>query len=121
MKTFICKRCGACCQGESTVSLSQEEVTRIARYLGLEEETFKAAFLVKKGEKRLEMKIKEGFCIFYDREKGLCQIHPVKPERCKEWPFPPVIFKDKENFEIIRAFCEGLKDFNFEDINKLKT
>jgi len=66
------------------------------------------------------MKVQGGYCIFYDPSQRLCRIHPVKPDRCKEWPFPPVIFKDPENFEIIRASCEGLKEFEFEDILKLK-
>jgi Fe-S-cluster containining protein len=40
MKRFVCKRCGACCQGESTVSLTEEDVLNIANYLGLSVENF---------------------------------------------------------------------------------
>lgn len=120
MKKFTCKRCGFCCKGESTVSLSEEEVHRIAEYLGLPKERFLEKYTVKKGEKRLEMKVKEGYCIFFDREKRLCKIHPVKPKKCKEWPLVPVIFKDEESFLIIRASCKGLKAFAFEEINNLR-
>lgn len=120
MIKFECKRCGACCQGESTVSLSEEEIFKIAKFLGLSIEKFMENFILSKGEKRKEMRTEGGYCIFFDREKKLCKIHPVKPERCKEWPFPPIIFRDKENFLILQNFCEGLKEISFEELKQNK-
>ena len=119
MRKFVCKRCGFCCKGESTVSLSEKEIQRIAEYLGLLREEFLEKYTVKKGEKRIEMKVKEGYCIFYDRVKRLCRIHPVKPEKCKEWPLVSALFRDEENFLIIKESCLGLKDFTFTDIVNL--
>ncbi len=121
MKNFQCKRCGACCRGESTVSLSDEEIQRMALFLGLSLEEVLQKYIVIKGEKRKEMRTLEGYCIFFDKEKRLCRIHPVKPERCKEWPFPPIIFKDRENFQIIQSFCDGLKSLTFEEISQSDT
>lgn len=120
MKSFQCKRCGFCCQGESTVSLSEEEVLRIADFLHISKDVFlkNYAKIVCKG--RIEMKTVNGFCIFFDQEKRLCRIHPVKPDRCKEWPFPRAIFTDEENFHIIKNSCLGLENFSFEDIKFLK-
>ncbi len=103
------------------MSLSEEEIQRISKYLGLSEKKFLEDYTIKKGEKRIEMKVKEGYCIFFDKEKGLCKIHPVKPGKCKEWPFPPVIFKDKENFLIIKESCLGLKEFSLEDLKNLRS
>lgn len=120
MKAFGCKRCGSCCKGESTVSLSSEEMDRIARYLSLDREAFIEKFTVFVGKNRIEMKTKEGYCIFYDKDNSHCLIHPVKPEKCKEWPFPSIIFADRENFEIIKASCPGLESFSFEDIKQSK-
>lgn len=120
MKRFVCKRCGNCCKGESTVSLSPEERDRIAEFLGLPLEEFLERFAEPRGGNRVEMKTKDGYCIFYNSQKGLCSIHPVKPEKCKEWPFPEIIFTDEENFQIIKSSCKGLEKFSFSDIQQVK-
>jgi Fe-S-cluster containining protein len=65
MKRFVCKRCGACCQGESTVSLTEEDVLNIANYLGLSVENFLKEYTIKKGENRLEMGVVNNHCIFF--------------------------------------------------------
>lgn len=121
MKYFICKRCGFCCKGESTVALSPEEVEIIAQYLSLKKEEFTETFTTFKAPNRIEMKTRNGYCIFYDDKNKLCLIHPVKPERCKEWPFPRGIFLSEENFMIIKSSCPGLENFSFEDIMIRKT
>ncbi len=119
MKTFECKRCGFCCKGESTVGLSSEDIKNISKFLRLSEKEFLELYTVKKGKNRIEMKTVDGYCIFFDREKKLCKIHPVKPAKCKEWPFVPAIFKDVDNFNIIKSCCMGLKNFSFEDVKIL--
>jgi len=105
---FECKRCGFCCQGESTVSLSEEEVRRMAAFLGLSREEFLRRYTVYRGG-RLEMRTVDGHCIFYRGEEG-CLVHPVKPDRCRQWPLHPSILKDPENFEIIRSTCPGFRE-----------
>jgi Fe-S-cluster containining protein len=118
-KLFQCQRCGFCCQGESTVSLSPEEQKRIARYLDLSLEEFLSRYTVRRG-KRVEMKTISGHCIFYDEEESLCRIHPVKPSHCRQWPLHPSILRDEESFEIIRRTCPGFaKDATWEEIKKL--
>lgn len=117
---FECQKCGACCQGESTVSLSQEEIEELAKFLNLSKKELFQKYLIQRCKNRIEMKIKKGACIFYDKKRKLCLIHPVKPIKCKEWPFPPTIFADKENFLIIQNFCPGLKKLSFEDLKDQK-
>uniref|UniRef100_A0A7C4JPP1 YkgJ family cysteine cluster protein n=1 Tax=Thermodesulfobacterium geofontis TaxID=1295609 RepID=A0A7C4JPP1_9BACT len=120
MKMFECKRCGSCCKGESTISLSKRDISRIAQFLNLSEKDFLKLYTVKKGKFRIEMKVKDGFCIFFDKEKKLCKIHPVKPEKCKEWPLISAIFEDEENFKIIQNSCLGLKELNWEKLKSFK-
>ncbi len=115
---FECKRCGFCCQGESTVSLSLEEQERIATYLGLPISEFLARYTVKRG-KRVEMKTVNGHCIFYDEEESLCKIHPVKPFYCRQWPLHPSLLRDKESFEIIRRTCPGFSpEATWEEVKR---
>ncbi|HIE32726.1 MAG TPA: YkgJ family cysteine cluster protein [Thermodesulfobacteriaceae bacterium] len=117
-KIFECKRCGFCCQGESTVSLSPEEIERIAAYLGLSKDDFLKRYAVRK-DKRIEMKTINGHCIFYDEKEGLCRVHPVKPDRCREWPLHPSILKDVENFEIIKNTCPGFEEgISWEEVKE---
>ncbi len=120
MKVFICQRCGACCQGESTVSLTPQEIENIANFLKISVPDFLQTYTLKKGEKRIEMKVLEGHCIFYQKEEKICLIHPVKPKPCREWPFPPIVFQDETNFLIIKESCPALKNFSFEDVLNLR-
>jgi Fe-S-cluster containining protein len=120
MKRFVCKRCGACCQGESTVSLTEEDVLNIANYLGLSVENFLKEYTIKKGENRLEMRVVNNHCIFFDEKENLCLIHPVKPKPCKDWPFPRAIWESEENFNIIKESCPALSEFSYEDLLSLR-
>ncbi len=112
---FQCRCCGHCCHGESTVSLTQEEVERIASHLGLSEAALLEQYLVRKG-KRTEMKTVDGHCIFYG-EDGLCSIHPVKPFHCRRWPLHPSILDDEGAWEAIRADCPGFsKQATYQEV-----
>ncbi len=117
---FKCIRCGQCCKGQSTISLTKEELHNIATFLEIPYQEFLKKYTVKKHPNRIEFKTKEGYCIFFDKKERICLIHPVKPEKCKEWPFVKAFFKDKENFEIIKSSCPGLKDLSWEELKILK-
>ncbi len=117
---FKCKRCGACCRGESTIGLSKSDISRIAKFLNISEEDFLKNYTVKKGKFRIEFKVKNGYCIFFDEKEKICKIHPVKPEKCKEWPLVPAIFEDENSFRIIQNFCLGLKELSWEQLKSFK-
>lgn len=107
---FKCLRCGECCKGESTVSLTEKEVEEISNFLGMVKENFLELYTISKGPHRLEMKVIDGHCVFFEPETKICKIHPVKPKICKDWPFVSALLKDSLNILIIRNFCRGLKN-----------
>lgn len=109
-REFKCLRCGKCCEGESTISLSKKEIEKISKFLKITEEEFSKLYTINKGPYRIEMKVVNGHCIFFEPETRSCKIHPVKPEKCKEWPFIPALLKDSVNFLIIQDFCKGFKN-----------
>ena len=85
-----CDKCGHCCKHDSGIVL-QEEITRIADFMGMPRDDFEKEFLVeheKFNTKCFKIKqIKEnnkayGKCIFYKDEVG-CIIHDEKPLHCK--------------------------------------
>lgn len=114
-KNFTCKQCGFCCEGESTVSLTKEKIDEISNYLGISRDELLSNFCVIK-KNRIEMKIQNGHCIFFEENQKTCKIHPVKPLNCKIWPLHKSILKDKDSFEIIKNTCQGLNDLNYDEI-----
>jgi len=115
---FECKRCGHCCHGVATVSLSQDEQEGIARFLGITMDELFERYLVRKGS-RVEMQVRDGHCIFYG-EDGLCQIHPVKPFHCRRWPLHPSILNDENAWLAIKADCPGFrKDASYREVVRL--
>lgn len=103
-KIFKCKRCGFCCKGETTVSLSTEdqenmlEVLKISRTQALEK-----YWRVSGSE--VQMKTVDGHCIFYDDG---CLVHEGRPWRCRQWPLVPAILHDENNFVTIQSSCPGI-------------
>ncbi len=115
---FKCKKCGHCCHGAATVSLTDEEVADIRDFLGVSIDELFSFYLIKNG-KRTEMKVVDGHCIFFNRE-GLCSIHPVKPHHCRVWPIHPSILNDENAWLAIKADCKGfLRDATFEEAKEL--
>lgn len=102
---FVCRECGHCCHGETTVSLNEDDLKRMKDFLRMPLEELKKRYLRITGNV-IQMKIIDGHCIFYN--KG-CTIHPGKPWRCSQWPLHPSILTDKANFEAINSSCKGIK------------
>ena len=101
---FICQQCGYCCQGETTVSLDENDQKRMIRHLGMQREEVARKYWRQTGN-TTQMKTVDGHCIFYD--KG-CTIHAGKPWRCTQWPLHPSMLENEENFKIIRDSCPGI-------------
>ena len=104
---FACACCGACCRIEGgIVRLSDGEIERIAAYLGMSEEAFIAAETdVSPDRKCLILKDApdgSGACGMLD-QRGLCRIHPVKPDQCASFPY------DWANDDS-QLSCQGLRE-----------
>lgn len=103
---FVCARCGYCCQGETTVSLNEDDQARMVAALGLSRTEVADRYWRITGTV-VQMKTVDGHCIFY-REGTGCTVHRGRPWRCGQWPLHPSILGDPANFETIRASCPGL-------------
>lgn len=89
MKDFVCRQCGACCRIKNgIVRVSDEEVARIAGYLGMSEQDFIANETEIAPDRRgLVLKSRpDGSCAYLDKD-NLCMIHPVKPAKCASFPY----------------------------------
>ncbi|GAB4335311.1 MAG: hypothetical protein Kow0089_05010 [Desulfobulbaceae bacterium] len=111
---FVCARCGYCCQGETTVSLDENDQRRMVEQLGMDRELVREQYWRVTGSV-IQMKITDGHCIFYDPEQG-CTVHEGRPWRCGQWPLHPSILSDPANFQTIRDSCPGInKDLSYEE------
>lgn len=111
---FTCTRCGYCCQGETTVSLDQEDQARMIAKLGLTRQAIAEKYWRVTGSV-VQMKVVDHHCIFYSREGG-CAVHEGRPWRCGQWPLHPSILADEDNFRTIRESCPGIRqDVSWEE------
>ena len=86
---FACRRCGACCRiPDGIVRVSDEEISRIARFLGTSEEKFIATqTALAPDRKGLVLLSRPGGACAFLLPDNRCRIHPVKPDKCRTFPF----------------------------------
>jgi Fe-S-cluster containining protein len=114
MKAFDCRMCGDCCYGEGGITLRDEEVGKIAHFLGISSHSFVARYCEMRNGRLSITSGTDRFCIFFER-RG-CLIHPVKPRVCASWPFYAANLKDKESWELAKHACPGInRDCNFAE------
>lgn len=111
---FVCARCGYCCQGQTTVSLDEQDQARMVEVLGLPRTEVVERYWRISGNV-VQMRIVDGHCIFF-REGSGCIVHRGRPWRCGQWPLHPSILGDPHNLETIRDSCPGLnKTLSYEE------
>jgi len=109
---FICAKCGFCCQGETTVSLDEQDQRRMITHLGMSRDEVREKYWRITGNV-VQMKIVDGHCIFYDEHYG-CTVHEGRPWRCRQWPLHPSILTDQNNLTTISESCPGInKSLNY--------
>lgn len=102
-ESFQCRRCGACCKIEGIVRLKDDDTAKIAAHLGMCEADFIANETeIAPDRKGLVLKDRaDGACAMLD-EHNRCKIYPVRPEKCRTFPY------DWVNDNSL-TYCPGLK------------
>ena len=100
--TFECSRCGTCCKWAGYVRLNENEIKQIADFLDMDENVFTDKYTILTEDRRnLSLIEKEdGACIFFKEGPPQCEINPVKPLQCRNFP---LIW----NFEGWEKLCKG--------------
>ena len=89
---YQCDRCTACCKWPGDVRVEDDEIIRIADYLGIEEDVFIQQFTrLRMNRNGLSLVSRENDeCIMLKNDR--CTIQEVKPFQCKgfpnRWNFP---------------------------------
>jgi len=87
MPVFLeCQRCTACCRWPGQVKLTDVEISRLADFKGLSEDSFVEQFTRLRSDRRgLALLDKpNGECVFLDGDD--CSVQPVKPQQCRDFP-----------------------------------
>jgi uncharacterized protein len=88
-KPFSCFRCGLCCT-RYQVLLNPEEAQRIADYLKISVETFRAKYTDPRWPDFDNFLLchRDGSCVFLRSESNKhfsCSIHTIRPQACRNW------------------------------------
>ena len=98
---YLCQRCTNCCRWPGDVKVSDEEVAKIAEFLGLAVDVFIERFtrlrVNRQGLSLIERA--DDSCIFLEGRD--CMINEVKPQQCRDFP-------NKWNFPGWRQVCEAI-------------
>ncbi len=98
---YFCQRCTACCRWPGDVRLEEEDIPRIAAFLGLDERNFIDRYTrLRTNRQGLSLIEKDNHeCVMLDGDS--CIIHPVKPGQCEGFP-------NKWNFPGWREICHAV-------------
>lgn len=104
LTSFKCLGCGACCRiPNGIVRVSEAEISRIAEYLGISEQTFISEETDVAPDRRgLILKSRPDNSCVWLTEDNLCRIHPVKPDKCRSFPYD---WTNADSDEV----CSGLR------------
>ena len=83
-KKFVCQCCGACCRiADGICRVNEEEIARIAAFLGMSEADFIASETDLAPDRKSLMlrNTRDGACVWLD-DHSRCRIHPVKSDKC---------------------------------------
>ncbi len=87
--SFVCRRCGACCRiKDGIVRVNDAEIKAISSFLGMDEASFiESEAEVAPDRKSLMLRSREDGSCVYLTEDNLCRINPVKPAKCRTFPY----------------------------------
>ena len=104
---FECQRgCTNCCQQQGFVYLTEADLVRIAKFVGMTVAEFERAH-VYRTKHLLRLRVPRHSQCHFLREGG-CSIHAVKPAQCRIFPFWPELVDDKREWRKTAAWCPGI-------------
>mgnify|MGYP001417520070 CR=1 FL=1 len=104
---FVCQPdCTKCCEVAGYVYLTEEDLRRAARHLGMSARAFECKYVYRTRHLLRLRRPRGSQCHFL--EKGGCSIHPVKPVQCRVYPFWPEIVGSPLEWRRTGKTCPGI-------------
>ena len=110
---YGCVRSGRCCSTGPNVALTAYDVCRIARYLGVPWRELRGKYILAIIADMIAIPVLRGLgdgqCAFLETRDGVptCSIYPVRPMRCRLYPFQPAS-PSKKDIIYIDTYCPGV-------------
>ena len=98
--------CTNCCTQQGFVYLTEDDLVRIARFIGMRPAEFERRYVYRTKKLRRLRVPRVSQCPFL--LDGGCSIHPVKPVQCRIFPFWPELVDDKREWRKTAAWCPGI-------------
>ena len=116
---FACQPgCTECCTQRGFVYLSEEDLVRAARFLGMTAAAFERQY-VYRTKKLLRLRTPRNTrCHFLLEDR--CSIHPVKPTQCRVFPFWPELVESRREWNKTARYCPGIGKGPLVQIEKAK-
>jgi Fe-S-cluster containining protein len=104
---FECQKgCTKCCEQQGFVYLTEDDIPRLAAYLGMTVPAFEQRYVYRtKNQRRLRVP-RHAQCEFL--HEGGCSVHPAKPLQCRSFPYWPELVGNKKNWKKTAAWCPGI-------------
>ncbi|MEO5926175.1 MAG: YkgJ family cysteine cluster protein [Bryobacteraceae bacterium] len=104
---FTCQGgCANCCDQDGFVYLSESDVTRAAKFVGLRQKAFEEKYVYRTAHMRRLRKPRDRQCPFLEDKK--CSIHPAKPTQCRTFPFWPELIESRKEWARTAKHCPGI-------------
>lgn len=98
--------CIRCCDTEGYVYLSETDLLRAAKFVGMKAADFEAKYVYRTRYQRRFRKPRKKQCPFLE-DTG-CSIHPAKPTQCRTFPFWPEIVERRATWLKAGKSCPGI-------------
>ena len=87
MKSYSCSKCPGYCCSYPEIEVTQRDIARLAKHLGITEAQAEARYT--KGERLLRHqkdRIFESVCVFLDQQTRRCTVYEARPGVCRDYP-----------------------------------
>lgn len=104
---FACQPgCTNCCDQSGFVYLSEGDVKRAAKFVGMPARKFEARYVYRTAHQRRFRKPPDKQCPFLEERR--CSIHPAKPTQCRTFPFWPELVESRAAWKSTARYCPGI-------------
>ena len=98
--------CTECCTQKGFVYISQEDLLRMAAFVGMTARAFEKKY-VYRSSRSMRLRVPRATtCPFL--VDGGCGIHPAKPTQCRIFPFWPELLESKREWQKTARYCPGI-------------
>lgn len=104
---FACQSgCTRCCDTKGFVYITEKDLNRIAKHLGLTAKAFEKKYVIRYPHMLRLRKPRKSQCHFLTANG--CSVHVVKPVQCRTYPFWPELVEDRAAWKEESKRCPGI-------------